>query len=323
MFHGTTSSESNMNDDTDKPVPPLTARDANGKLYTRFADVEAEIREVWRRPPLDWIDLREKLKNETLVFLIRRAGLKDEYIRGQLLTEMNERTVRISESHVKGFDDVIKEEIGLEVQARIFELVWSDEDPSKAQYLEACFAKNVRDLTTDVIKRYKHSVMAERDQLDVWTDPESEKGAFSAVELRQDVADLRGDQEEMLLLFEDEPGRDALLQIIGAAPKDPRHFLAFYLFYAEDKPLAEIAGQFKVSVRQIKEWKATAMHEIRVALGLDTEEKREALRQRRRARRAERKRASAQPKENVRRREASAKPKVNIRPSSQPPSISI
>jgi hypothetical protein len=163
----------------------------------------------------------------------------------------------------------------------------------------------------------------------------SPRRAFTVVELRQDVVDLRRDQEEMLLLFEDEPGRDELLQIIGAAPKDPRHFLAFYLFYAEDKPLAEIAGHFKVSVRQIKEWKATAMHEIRVALGLDTEEKREALRQRRLARRAERKRASAQPQEKILRREASAaerergsakhqvKPKVTVRPSSQPPSISI
>src|SRR5437667_12274139 len=105
MFHESTSSESHMNDDTAKPVPPLTAKTADGKLYTRFADVEAEIREVWCRPPLGWIALKEKLKNETLVFLIRKSGLKDDYIRGHLQAELNARTIRISESHVKGFDD--------------------------------------------------------------------------------------------------------------------------------------------------------------------------------------------------------------------------
>src|SRR5207237_421664 len=100
-----------MNDDRPKPVPPLTARTADGKLYTRFADVEAEIREVWCRPPLNWIARREKLKNETLVFLIRKSGLNDDYIRGQLQAELNARAVRISENHVKGLDDILTEEI--------------------------------------------------------------------------------------------------------------------------------------------------------------------------------------------------------------------
>ena len=45
MFHDTTA-ESHMNDDIPKPVPPLTAKTADGKPYTRFADVEAEIRKV-------------------------------------------------------------------------------------------------------------------------------------------------------------------------------------------------------------------------------------------------------------------------------------
>jgi hypothetical protein len=310
MFHDKTSHESNMNDDTQKPVPPLTARDAHGKRYSRFADVEAEIREVWVRRPTDWIDLKEKLKNETLVCLIHRAGLKDDYIRGKLQVELDERTIRISKGTVKGFDDVIKEEIALEVQAKVFELIWTDEDSSQAQYLEACFAKKVRDLTRNVIERYKHSVMAERDQLDVWTDPASEKGAFTAVELRRDVVDLRLGQEEMILLLEDEPGRDKLLQTIRGFVKDQRHFLALYLFYAEDKSLAEIARQFNVTTRQVGVWKATAMHQIRVGLGLETEEKREALRQWRRARRAERKRQSAQPK-------------IRIRRNPQPPSLFI
>jgi hypothetical protein len=66
-----------MNEDTPKTVPPLTAKTANGKLYTRFADVDAEIRELWCRPPLGWIALKEKLKSETLVFFgpeIRAEG---------------------------------------------------------------------------------------------------------------------------------------------------------------------------------------------------------------------------------------------------------
>ena len=288
MFHESTSSESHMNDDTAKPVPPLTAKTAAGKLYTRFADVEAEIREVWCGPPFGWIALKDKLKNETLVFLIRKSGLKDDDIRGHLQAELNARTIRICESHVKGFDDVIREEIGLEVEAKIFKLVWSDVNCAQAEFLEIAFAEKVRDLTTNAIERYKKSVMGERDQLDVWTGKEAGKGAFAVVELRQDVVDLRRDQEEMLILLEDETRRDELYPKIYAAVKDPRHFQALYLFHAEDNSLAEIAAHFNTTIRQIRHWKSTAMHQIHAAFGIETEEKREALRKQRRARRANR-----------------------------------
>jgi len=319
-----------MNDDRPKPVPPLTARTADGKLYTRFADVEAEIREVWCRPPLNWIARREKLKNETLVFLIRKSGLNDDYIRGQLQAELNARAVRISENHVKGLDDILTEEIGLEVEAKIFNLVWSDVNSAQAEYLEITFAEKVRDLTKNAIERYKHSVMGEREQLDVSTDKHAGKGRFAVVELRQDVVDLRRDPEEILLLIEDESPRDELYQKIHDAVKDPRHFQALYLFHAEDKSLSEIAAQFNATVRQIRHWKSTAMHQIRVALGIETEEKREALRQLRRARRANRRMESSAKLKRARSVSAaarnikrSAQANVTIRPSPQPPSISI
>ena len=305
-----------MNVDTPKPVPPLTAKTADGKLYTRFADVEAEIREVWCRAPLGWIALKEKLRNETLVFLIRKSGLNDDYIRGQLQAELNARAVRISENHVKGLDDILTEEIGLEVEAKIFKLVWSDVNCAQAEFLEIAFAEKVRDLTTNAIERYKKSVMGERDQLDVWTGKEAGKGAFAVVELRQDVVDLRRDQEEMLILLEDDSRRDELYQTIYDAVKDPRHFQALYLFHAEDNSLAEIAAHFNTTIRQIRHWKSTAMHQIHVAFGIETEEKREALKKQRRARRPNRHtQSSAQPN--------SAQREITIRPSSQPPSISI
>src|SRR5437867_4060349 len=141
MFHETPSSELHMNDDTPKPVPPLTAKTADGTPYKRFADVEAEIREVWCQPPSDWIAGKETLKNETLVFLIRKGGLNDDEIRGLLLAELIARTVRIAESAVKGLDEVATEEIGLEVEAKIFELVWSDVNSAQAQFLEIAFAE--------------------------------------------------------------------------------------------------------------------------------------------------------------------------------------
>jgi hypothetical protein len=310
MFHEPTSSESNMNDDTQTAVPPLTARKADGTLYTRFADVEAEIREVWRRPPSVLIDLKEKLKNETLVFLITKAGLKDEYVRGELVAEMDARAVRIAEKIAKRLDDILKDEVVSEVQGKIFDLVWSDGISTQAQFLEITFAEKVRDLTRNAIEGRKKSVMAEREQLDVSTGKDTGKGAFAVVELRKDVVDLRRDQEEILLLIEDEPRRDELYQTIHDAVKNPRDFLALYLFYAEDKSLAEIAAHFHGTIRQVREWKSTAMHQIRVALGIETEEKREALREYRRARRANHKRDSALPK-------------VTIRPFPQPPSPSF
>ena len=309
MLHDTKSFGSIMKDDAHKPVPALTFKTAAGKPYERFPDVEAEIRAVWYRPPLDWLALKEKIKNETLFFLIKKGGLDDDYIRGNLADEMNKRTVRISESTIKRCDDVLKEEIALEVQAKVFEFAWSDENSAEAEYFEIAFAKKVRGLTLNVIKGYKNSVMTERDQLDVWTEADSEKrGAFEVIELRQDVIDLRRDPEEVQLLILDESRLDELLQAIRDAVKNPKHFLAFYLFYAEEKSLAEIAAQFHTGPREIRYWKDTAMHQIRVALGIDTEEKREALRKLRRARRAKAKETQS---------------RTSIRPSSQPPSISI
>lgn len=298
MLHDSTSIESNMSDDTEKPVPPLTARkEEDGTLYTRFADVEAEIRAVWRRPPPDLIRLKEKVKNETLVFLIHRAGLKDDYIRGQLQAELDERTIRISESTAKfrGLDDVFKEEIALEVQTKVFNLVWSEEDCSQAQFLEVTFAEKVRALTKNVIERSKKSVMAEREQLDVATEKNVGKGRYGLVELREDVPDLRRDQEEMLILLEDDSRQDELLEKIRDFVKDSRHFLALYLFHAQDKSLREIAAVLKTTVRTARAWKDTAMHQIRVGLGIETEEKREALRKLRNARRAVRRKESTRP----------------------------
>jgi hypothetical protein len=285
MFHDTTSSEPNMNEDIAKAIPCLKARTAYGKTYTRFADVEAEIAEVWPRPPSDWIARRENLKSETLAFLIRRSGLTDDYVRGLLQLEFYARAVRISESQVKGFDDFIREEIALEVEGKIFDLVQSDLDCAQADFLEIAFAEKVRQLTRNAIERYKKSVMGERDQIDVSTAVNVGKGRYGLVELRQDVADQRLNAEEMLILIEDENRRDELCRKVHDAVKDPRHFQALYLFYAEGSLLSAIAAHFNTTIRRIRHWKATAMHQIHIAFGIETEEKRVALRRWRRAHR--------------------------------------
>jgi len=289
MFHDATSSGSPMNEDSQKPIPPLTAQTADGKPYTRFADVEAEIRHVWGLSPSEWVTRKAQLKNETLAFLVRKGGVKDDYIRGELHSELNKRTIRISKSRLKAFDHVAREEISLEVEAKVFTLLWSETDSAQADFLEVAFAAKVRDITNNAVERYKHSVMGKSDSLDVWTGADAvakDMGEFDPVELRQDVADLCRNPEEILLLIEDESRRDDLYQQIIDAVKDPRHFQALYLFYAQDHSLAQIAAHFKATVRQIREWKSTALHQVRAAFGIESEEKREALKQLRRLRRA-------------------------------------
>jgi hypothetical protein len=125
------------------------------------------------------------------------------------------------------------------------------------------------------------------------------------------VIDTRPDMEGILILRESEPRRDELLRMIYDAVEDPLDFQALYLFHAQDKSLKEIATQFGTNTRAIRYRKDKAMHQISVALGLETEEQREAFRKLRSARLAKRHAKSG------------AKPKVSIRPSSQPPSISI
>ena len=309
MFRNTTSPELNMSDDIPKAVPPLTCRTENGKLYTRFADIEAEIAETWARTPSDWVARRKKLKSETLVFLIRKGGVKDDDIRGQLQAELNKRSIRIANKAIKGFDEVLKEEMNLEVEAQVFSLIWSAENCPQAEYLEVNFPGKIRKLAANVIERYKHSVMAKRDQLGVWTGADAQEEAqadFAPTELWRDVDDSRRNPEEIQILIEDDSRRDDLLQFIRDSVKDPRDFLALYLFHGEDKSLAEIAAHFKTGVRQIRDCKDRAMLQIRLALGLESEEKLEAMRKLRNARRA------------MRRAEAR-----NIRPSSQSQTISL
>src|SRR5207248_3484712 len=172
---GSKSSESDMYDDSAKPVPRLTVRKKDGSLYTRFADVEAEIGEVWRLPPSDWVHRIKTLKSETLACLICKSGLEDNYIAGLLIEEANARAVRISEAFVKGRDDVLTEEIAMDVEGRIFNLLWSDRNSSQAEYLQIAFADKVRDLAKNAIEHHRKSVMGERDQLDVWTDADEGK----------------------------------------------------------------------------------------------------------------------------------------------------
>jgi hypothetical protein len=308
MFHDTTLSGSHMNDDTPKPVPPLTARKADGTRYTRFPDIEAEISDVWRRPPSVWVDRLEELKNETVVFLILKAGLqRDDYHRGLLLADLNERTIRISERAAEDFLDVAKEEIALQVQTRIFDLIWSGVTCAQTEFLEIAFAEQVRNLTTNEIKRHKKSLQGHCDSLDEWVDADSEKrGAFEAVELRKDVADSRPESEDLLILAEDETRREELYQRLRIGVKDPQDFQALYLFHGEDRSLAEIAAHFGVTKRQIRYRIGIAMHQARVALGIETEEKRKALRKQRHSRR---------PKRRIGYR--------RIRPHSEPPSLFI
>jgi hypothetical protein len=182
---------------------------------------------------------------------------------------------------VKGLDEVLTEEIVIEVQGKIFHLIWSDESSRQSEFLEIAFADKVRDLTTNAINRYKESVKGERDQLDVWAGVDSGKGAFEVVELRADLPDPRPNPEELLILREDEAPREKLLRVIRGAVKNPRHYEVLYRFHAEGESLSKIAARFDARISQIRNWKTTAMHQIRFALGIETEEKREALRKRR------------------------------------------
>jgi DNA-directed RNA polymerase sigma subunit (sigma70/sigma32) len=186
---------------------------------------------------------------------------------------------------------------------------------SQSEYLEIAFADKVRDLTRNGVERYKKSSMGNCVELDAWTAPDSKKGAFEFVELRQDVIDTRPDVEDLMILLEDEPRRDELLRRICDAVEDVLDFQALYLFHAEDKSLQEIATMFGTGTREIRYRKDRAMHQIRVALGLETEEKREALRKRQRERRAANRHADSSAK--------STRESAQIRPDSRPPSISI
>ncbi len=119
-------------------VPLLTHRSADGDLYTRRPDVEAEIARLVALDPSRWT--AAGLKSETVVHLIRRSWPTGEKtVLGRLLDELAKRTTRIATASARGFSPTITEEIVGAVGLEVIELALTDKITGQSEFLECSF----------------------------------------------------------------------------------------------------------------------------------------------------------------------------------------
>jgi hypothetical protein len=246
----------------------------DGRAYERWQDIVKQIRETCRLPQSDWIAQAPQLESETLVFLFRQTHRVEPDVAGPLLEELCKRTLRQARHKVKGLKPMEAEHVVLEVEEKILQLLLSGEPSRQADFLEIAFAKSIEQRTLNAIEKLKTStLLGHRGEFHpAYGDTDVTK--FESQHPLLLAPDSRPDPLKVLLDAEKKERVQALIEQASGAVKDPRHLEAVVLRYLHGWPIESKKGiptlvsYFNVSAQQIRKWIATALKEMREALGL-------------------------------------------------------
>jgi hypothetical protein len=255
-------------------IRELASSSGNGKAYERWKDIDKEIRRICRLNQSDWIAQAPQLPTEALVFLIKQTHRAEPDVAGALLQDVSKRTLRQVRRKVKGLDPMQAEHIALKVEESILLLLLSEEPSRQADFLEIAFAKSVEQRTLDEIRKLKNStLLGHRGEF----RPEAGDTDVSELEGKRPLLlarDSRPDPLQIFLEAEDKAQVQALIEKASGAVKDPRHLEAVVLHFCHGWPveskkgIADLVSHFNVTAQQIRKWIATALKEMREALGL-------------------------------------------------------
>jgi hypothetical protein len=255
-------------------IRELASSMENGKAYERWKDIDEKIREMCRRRQSDWIAEAPQLPTEALVFFFKQTHRVEPDVAGPLLQEVTKRTLRQVRRKVKGLDPMQAEHVVLKVEESILLLLLSEEPSRQADFLEIAFAKSVEQRTVDEIRKLQNSTLLGR------------RGEFHPVYDGTDVSNFESDHPlllapdegpdplEIFLEAEDKARVQALIEKASGAVTDPRHLVAAVLHFCQGWPveskkgIPDLVSHFRVSAQQIRKWIATALKEMREALGL-------------------------------------------------------
>lgn len=253
-------------------VPPLVSSTKHGERYERSANVDAEICEVLCFPQSDWPAKAKDLRNETLVFFIRRTHRVDDDVCGKLLKELKKRIANRARPFTKSIRGVAKEWCVSQVEMAILADVLTKEPCRKSEYLEIAFAHAIETLIKDEIRKHNSSALGNRaESVDECTDEDGEE--IQPIDL---LLDNGPGPEITLLNLQEEKRGHQLLQKALAAVEDPRHMAAAIRHYGHGEPITSkqrgkisLARRFRQPPRKVKYWLATAMGQMRAALGIE------------------------------------------------------
>jgi hypothetical protein len=212
------------------------------------------------------------LRNETLVFLIRRTHRISDEVCGGLLEELRKRILPLAYGRIMNLDDVAAEEIVMNVEIEILEVILTKERSRNTEYLEIAFGQAIDRLTVEAIRKQDHSPMGHRNQI-----VKKPKGDESiAIKQLQLIPDDGPSPADILLNLEDENGRHQLLLKACNAVKDRRHLEAVIRHHGHGEPITSkkrgvdtLVRRFRQPPRKIKYWLATGLEQMRAALGIE------------------------------------------------------
>jgi hypothetical protein len=241
-----------------KSISPARARQLkslkpDGKAYKLWADVEEELQRVLPLHESAWVAEAPDLKNETLLSLIRHIREGNREIFNCLLEELMERIVRLARHWVAGIkDEAARDYILSQAEMEILKLALTTTPTRTSDYLEIAFAKKVRQMTFDAIRKYKKSPSGRRGDIIPMTDADED---LDEIERPMEFMPTHDRSPETITLHAD------LVEAIRDRVEDPRHFEAAMLHWGHGWPVSSkdpnedtLVRYFNVPERQINYW---------------------------------------------------------------------
>lgn len=218
-----------------------------------WADVEEELKRVLPLHESVWVAEAPDLKNETLVALIRHIREGNRTIYDCLLEELMRRIVRLVKHWVAVIrDETARDYIASQAEFEVLKLVLTTTPTQTSDYLEIAFAKKVRQMTFDAIRKYAKSPSGRRGHVVVVTDPEDNLDEIDGL---SEVLPSKERSPETITLHAD------LMQAIRDRVEEPRHFEAAMLHWGHGWPVSSkdpdqdtLVRYFGVPERQIDYW---------------------------------------------------------------------
>lgn len=237
----------------------LTRVKGSGTPYARSPGVEEQLRMSLEQPLTNWPSLIPDLHDESLVYLIRHHLAAQPDILGPFVGALSDRAIKIIRRYSKGFDRTTAEMISEDVLSSLMEDVFAF-DTARQQFMECAFYRAVKNRTIPRALREKHRRGAK------YVDPEEPRVP--------DEAEIdRGDALARLCAEHE----DTTVARALAAVKNDQHREAVRLRFVEGWPITDedptqptLCTHFRRSDRQIRNWIAVALEQMRAAIGETT-----------------------------------------------------
>jgi hypothetical protein len=215
----------------------------------------------------------KKLRNETLVFLIRQTHRINDDLCGQMMEVLRKRVTGRVRRFCKGLDQVDREEVLLAVEMKVLELVLVNETSRRRDFLEIAFAQAVKSFTDDEREKLRNSPSGNVvDYAEGSCEDADDEQIERPIEY---LPTEEPEPEEALLVLDNKKYRHRLLRKALAAVPDRRHREAVILHFGKNWPITSkkrgidtLQRYFRKNPRQLKYWLDTAMKKMRDALGV-------------------------------------------------------